>query len=83
MRHHARDGVGLEDLSWLASLLGTGLCTLIRERKGGFANQCEHDLGLITCERGSTFSVDFYGNDDRTFMNVLVYALPIAHLGRW
>ena len=51
MCHNPRNRVGLEDLSWLASLLGTGLCTLICESEGGFADQCEHDLGLITCER--------------------------------
>lgn len=52
MRHNTRDCVGLEDFSRFASLLGAGLCTLICEGERGLANECEHDLGLITCERG-------------------------------
>lgn len=49
MCHDPRDCVGFEDLSWLASLLGARLCTLIRESEGRLADQREHDLGLITC----------------------------------
>ena len=52
MRRNARDCVSLEDLSWFASLLGAGLCTLICESEGGLTNQCEHNLRLIACKRG-------------------------------
>jgi len=47
MRHNTRDRVGLEDLARFTSLLGTGLCTLLGEREGGFTNQREHNLGLV------------------------------------
>lgn len=59
MSHDARHRVGLKDLSWLASLPEAGLCTLICKSEGGFANQSEHNLGLIACERGSTLSNNF------------------------
>lgn len=44
--------MGLEDLSRFASLLEAGLCALVCEGERRLANQCKHDLGLITCKRG-------------------------------